>query len=256
MQLPRTVKWNHVVGLLRVANPDAQSVANATVEAAASRLGELGRDPSLTYCFWLLTRLASAARGPEFVHDVGALGLDVQGTDSAVGFISRVSDRVREEVGRHPESGPFGELASLALRRALLDTVGTEGRSLFGSSVDDLERAFQRHATPTQFGHLSRHFFGDFFARTLRFYVEKELSNQVGEYPGLSSTAESGSFAAALDQYGRESAGIMEQFATDWFDKHHWQAQGTIGREEAQGFVAGALRKLRYELTHPEVAVS
>ncbi len=246
------MKWLAVVNLLQVPHLDAHAVASATIEAAEERLRALRDDPSLTYCFWLLTRLASAARGLDFFDALAALGLHARPEDSVIGFISRVSDRARDEVARHPESGPFGELASLALRRALLDIVGTEGRSLFGSSLEDLERAFRRHATPTQFGELSRSFFGDFLARTLRFYVEKELSNQVGAHPGLANTAESRAFAEALDQYARESAGIMERFAVDWFDKHHWEAHGAIGRDEAHGFAAGALRKLHQDLVRPE----
>ncbi len=228
---------------------DAPAVAGATVAAAADRLDDLGDDPSLTYCFWLLTRLASAARGPSFEEDLAALGLVVRSNDPIAGFVSQVSDRVRDEVGRHPESGPFGELASLALRRALLETVGTEGRSLFGSSLEDLEQAFRRHATPVQFGRLARGFFGDLLARTLRFYVEKDLANHVGASPGLATTADSRAFAEDLDRYGRAAAGGMERFAADWFDLHHWEASGRIGRDEAQGFVAHALDKLRDELT-------
>lgn len=134
------------------------------------------------------------------------------------------------------------------MRRALTETVGTEGRSFFGSSLEDLERAFRRHATAAQFGHLARAFFGDFLARTLRFYVEKELSNHVGASVTLATTADSRAFADDLDRYGRESARVMERFAADWFDLHHWRADGRIGRDEAAGFVAHALDKLRGEL--------
>ncbi|MDP9357090.1 MAG: hypothetical protein M3R02_17750 [Chloroflexota bacterium] len=252
IQLPRTPAWRVVIDLLGTSAGDAPTVASATATAAADRLDALRDDPSLTYCFWLLTRLASAARGPDFVDDLAVLGLSARPAASVVGFVSQVTDRVRDEIGRHPESGPFGELASLALRRALLETVGTEGRSLFGSSLEDLERAFRQHATPVQFGHLARGFFGDFLARTLRFYVEKELSNRVGASPALVTTADSRAFADELDRYGREAAGIMEGFAVDWFDLHHWRADGWIGREEAQGFVAHALDKLRGELARSQ----
>ena len=248
VQLPRTPAWRAVVGLLEAPAPDVPAVAGATAAAAAGRLDALRGDPSLTYCFWLLTRLASAARGPDFVGDLAALGLPARPADSVVGFVSRVSDLVRDEVGRRPESGPFGELASLALRRALTETVGSHGRSLFGSSLEDLEAAFRRHSTPAQFGQLSRRFFGDFLARTLRFYVEKELSNRVGASPGLATTADGRAFAADLDRYARETARVMERFAADWFDLHHWRADGRIGRDEAEGFVAHALDKLRGEL--------
>jgi len=250
--LPKTLKWRQVVRLLNDSPADTPAVARAALQASAVRLRELADDRSLTECFWLLTRIASASRGTDFDVALSRLGLESEGADSAVAFISRINDRARAELALHPESGPFSELASLALRRALTETVGQEGRSLFGSSLDDLQQAFRRHATEKQFGILAHGFFGDFFARTLRFFVEKELSNQVGPGHGLESLRASQDFAASLDLYARQSASIMEDFAAGWFSKHHWDAKGEISREEARGFVAVALRKLRMELVRAE----
>lgn len=179
-RLPKSERWRVVVDLLRGPTLDTRAIAGATVKAADGRLKELSSDPSLSYCFWLLVRLANAAHGPNFVADVGRLGVKIQSSDTALSAIARVADRAQTELNRHPESGPFGELAALALRRALLETVGSEGRSLFGSSLEDLEHAFRRHSSAAQFGELTKLFFGDFYARTLRFYVDRELSNSVG----------------------------------------------------------------------------
>lgn len=248
-RLPRTQKWRAVVELL--ASPDlvvgGLGGANCLIMTAAERrlLGLRG-DPSLTYCFWLLVRLAEAARGPDFVDGARVLGVPARPDDSALAFVARVTDTARGELDRFPQSGPFGELASLALRRALTETVGTEGRSLFGSSLDDLETAFRRHASPVQFGELSVRFFGDFFARTVRFYAEREVANAMGG-GALASVDDVGAFSRALDLHARETARIVESFAADWYSKHHWEAGGAIGREEAGRFVAHALRKLRAE---------
>src|SRR5215218_6862329 len=146
-RLPKSERWRVVVELLQGPTLDTRAVAAATVKAAYERLRQLGRDPSLTYCFWLLVRMASAARGADFVTDVAHLGIQIQRDDTALSAIGRVADRAQTELNRHPESGPFGELATLALRRALLETVGSEGRSLFDSSLEDLERAFRRHSS-------------------------------------------------------------------------------------------------------------
>jgi hypothetical protein len=59
-------------------------------------------------------------------------------------------------------------------------------------------------------------------------------------------------FSEALDIYARQSARIIEEFASDWFSKHHWEARGEISRDEAQAFVAVALRKLHIELGRAE----
>lgn len=250
-RLPKTQRWDQVVVALAADDVNARMVASTTAWAADHRLSQLRSDPSLTYCVWLLVRIASAARRPDFVEALGDIGLDVRSGDSAIGFVTKVGARAREEVERHPESGPFGEVATLALRRALTETVGTEGGSLFGSSLEDLERAIHRHTTPARFGELASRFFGDFTARTLRFYVDKELSFHVGPEHALATIEQSATFVEDLDRFGRQSARIVEVFAADWYAKYDWERGGAIGRDDAQNFVKGAIRKLRRELKEP-----
>ena len=182
-RLPKTLRWQGVIALLDSAPDDVPALARATVTAADACLRGLARDPSLTHCFWLLSRITAASRGPDFAEAVAALGLTPT-ADSALAFVAHVSDQVRSDLTRYPESGPFSELASLALRRTLSETIGQHGRSLF--------------------------------------------------------------------VYARQSTRIMEEFAASWYSKHNWEAHGQISREEAQGFVAIALRKLRMELTRTE----
>jgi len=254
-RLPTTRRWGEVVKLLRLSSSDeAGAVALETLHASERRLRELGGDPSVTYCFWLVTRVASASRAADFTSAVGELGIEVRESDTALGFISRLTRHARSVLARHTESGPFSELASLSMRRALAETVGQEGRSLFGSSVEDLCRAFRRHSTPARLGALAKSFFGDFLARTLRFFVDKELANSIGSGSKLSSIEAGREFSEALDLHARESARIMEEFARDWYSKHHWESQGRISHDEAERFTAHALRKIRSQLRRSELA--
>src|SRR6266496_3710988 len=91
-RLPRTARWNVVVGLLAMPELRAADVAGATNHAARTRLLQLRSDPSLTYCFALLVRLASAARDGDFLQDVGRLGISAQRDDSVHQFIARGAD--------------------------------------------------------------------------------------------------------------------------------------------------------------------
>lgn len=251
--LPSYPAWRAIVNLLHDEALTAPALARLTTKAADDRLVELRGDRSLTYCFWLLTRLASASRGDAFVEDLRQLGIAVRPTDSTLQFIARVADRARVELNGFPESGPFGEMASLALRQALMETVGTQRRSLLGSSVEDLADAFRRHTTASQFGELSQRFFGSFMARTLRFYVERALMQSVGAGK-LATVSEASDFSAALDLHARAAARIVEDFAAAWYSKKHWEREGYIGRDDAQAFTAHALTKLRGELKRGAVA--
>ncbi len=249
-RLPKTRRWTEVVDLLDASPEQTAVIAYRTARAAERRLRALANDPSLIHCFWLLVRLTWAARGRDFVADVGRLGLRADPTGPTIAFIAHVSDVVRPEVSRHPESGPFGELASLALRRTLSETVGQSTPSLFGSTVDELRQAFRDHSTQPRFGTLARRFFGDFLARTLRYFVDKELGNHVGPSHALTDVERAAEFKDALDTHARQTARIMEGFAADWYSRHNWESQGEISGEEAGRFVGQALRKLRDELRH------
>ncbi len=192
----------------------------------------------------MLTRLASASRSPDFAGGLAQVGIAVKPGDSVLQLIAQVGDRVRVEVQEMPGSGSFGDIAVLALRQALMETVGAQGNSLFQSTVDDLALQFRRHSTAAQFGELSERFFGAFMSRTMRFYIDRALMQSIGDGP-LQSLADAGTFAAAIDDHARITARIVERFGAEWFSKHHWESEGAIDRAEAQAFTAHALTKLR-----------
>jgi hypothetical protein len=239
---PKTLRWRQVVELLGDSSTDAPSVARATTEAADRRLRQLASDRTLVHCFWLLIRLTSAARESDFVGALRQVGVEVGSHEPILAFISRLSDQVREESASHPESGAFAKLASLALRRTLAETVGQHGQSLFGASADDLRVALRSFSADAAFARASRLFFADFFGRTLRSFVERELSNHIGGSPALRTVADSQEFSAAIERYTRESARIIE-------DSPPAGTASTTGNqcarsaEKRHGFVAAAMRK-------------
>ena len=247
-RLPKNLRWREVIGLLETSPRDTAGIAAAVVTAADGRLHELQGDPSLSYSFWLLIRIALASRGEAFTTDLAQLGVSVSPNESVLTFISRLTDEARRHLASETESGHFVEIASLALRRSLTDTVGQQGGSLFGSSVEDLQAAFRSHSSRQQFGALSRRFFGDFLARTLRSFIDRELSMRLGSSARLATVADSEEFTRALDNHARQSARILEDFASGWYSKQNWESKGDISVEDGRAFVAVGLRKLRMEL--------
>jgi hypothetical protein len=247
-RLPKTRRWAEVIDLLDVGADGPAALADAVIRAAEHRLRQLARDQGLGYNFWLLTRVAWAARGQDFVESLSALGINVGPDASSLQVIAQVADRVRAELSSAPSSGDFAEIGSLALRTALTDTVAQQSPSFFGSSLDDLQNAFRAYSTQVQFGRLAHRFFSDFFARVLRSYVDREMANHVGTSGGLANLRESRQFLDALDLHARQSARIVEDFAGGWYSRHNWESRGEVSREETQRFMAYALRKLRSEL--------
>lgn len=247
-RLPKTRPWRHVIGLLKEAPRDSAGLASAVATAAEEQLGAFGSDQSVTYCFWLLTRIALASRSENFAAELAELGLHAGSTTSTVAFISQVADQARGELATNTSSGHLTEIASLALRRTLTETIGQHGPSLFGSSLDDLQQAFRQHSTQRQFATLSKQFFGDFLARVLRVAINRELSQHVGQGHEIANVATAAKFTQALDTYARQSARIVEDFAGGWYSKRNWETKGEISQQDARRFVAVAFRKLRMEL--------
>lgn len=246
-RLPKTRRWIEVVQLLDTAHGDLAGIAAQVVNASDAQLKALESDPSLGYCFWLLTRISWASRQPSFQQTLSKLGITADSETSVLSFISRLSERVHAETDSNTNSGHFAEISSLALRRALSETLIQHSGTLFGNNVDNLKMALEAHSRPDQFAKLSRKFFAEFFARTICSLVDRELSYHVGRDRPLRTSADSAAFMDALNIYSRESARIMETFAAVWYSKHNWQTKGEVTLEEAQGFVVVAIRKLRTE---------
>lgn len=247
-RLKSTYRWREVVGLLDASPNNAAEVAAATATAADARLASLSKDPSLNYCFWLLTRITRAARGDSFISELSGLGISASPADSAFSLVARAADRVSAELASYPSSGHFKQIASMAFRTALTETVLSEGQSLFGTAAEDTRRAFREFSTQARFGALARRFFSAFMSRTLRSLVDRELSNHVGPGRQVSSLDGSRNFLSALDTHSWETAAIVEEYAGGWYSRHNWESQGQISIEEVQRFVSNGLRKLRSEL--------
>lgn len=247
-RLPRTHRWREVVGLLDLPSASVPAIAAAAVEAAENRLRTLASDKTLAYAFWTLARVTSAARQESFLDELRWLGIRDWREPSALGLISGTVQHVRDQVSEVERRNDFGEIAALAVASSLTETVGREGPGLFSSTTEDAQRAFRAYSTPAKFGELARVFFADFISRSLKSFLDRELSNHVGSGKAVRSVEDSKDFLNALELHTRQAARIVEDFSGGWYSLHNWESSGDISLEEAQRFVAQALRKLRAEL--------
>ncbi|MBI5948576.1 MAG: hypothetical protein HY875_10610 [Chloroflexi bacterium] len=238
-----------VVDLLRQPRVDVREVARSTLSAAEQQLASVPNDPGVGYCFWLLGRITTAARGDDFEGEMSRLGLPVTERTSTLSFASAVADRVREQFAVEKMTGSAAQVAVLSLGRAISDTVGQSQVSLLDSSVEDLRRSLRQYSTRAQFGEISQRFFGDFLARTLKSAVDRELPVvTVAGDPSSNSIRRIDEALGAIDLHARQSAAIVRGFAGGWYSKHNWETRGQISRGETDRFVAYAMRKLRMEL--------
>src|SRR5215212_6903917 len=93
-RLPTTRRWRVVLDSLERSPENVGAIASATTVAAERRLRELSNDPSLAYCFWILTRIAAASREADFQQALAELGISSRDDDTVLSFMARVSDHV------------------------------------------------------------------------------------------------------------------------------------------------------------------
>ncbi len=241
-RLPKSKRWQAVVGLMESDAGSASRIAAATLLASEAYLRTLGADSAVVRAYGLLVGLMTAARQGEFAAEAARLGLRGEAGTSSLAFLASVADVARSGAAAEADGSQAGEFAALALRRALMDTVATQSVGLFGSTVEDLQRAFRAHSTERQFGEVSRLFFGDFVSRVLQSALDREA-------PGRLGVAGSSDLLREVDLHARESAVIVRDFAGEWLSKKQFErGDAGITRQDVAGFVAVALRKLRSEI--------
>ena len=246
-RLYKSRKWNQVIDLLE-SDGSASQLTGATLSATERQLRKLSFDPTISHVFWLLVRLTWAARTDEFRPFLVDIGINLEERASIFSLVSSLSDHLQKKVVEHTESGVFAGIANLSFVDTITETVAERPRTLFGSNIEDIQNAFKAYSSQKQFGIISRRFFGHFLSRTVKYFINKELSNCIGVNHRLQSIQSAREFNEALAVYSYQSAKILEDFAGGWYSKHNWEKRGQITEEEASNFVAFGLRKLRMEL--------
>ena len=246
-RLYKSRKWNQVIDLLDSDCSVAQ-ISGATLNATDKQLREFSFDPALSHVFWLLVRITWASQTGQFPPFLNEIGINLDDKSSVFSLMSSLSDYLHKNATKSPESTAFSAIANLSLMDTITETVAVHQNSLFGSNIEDIQNAFKAYSSQKQFGILSRRFFAHFLARTVKYLLNKELSNHIGSEHSLRNIQSAKEFNDALALYAYQSAKIMEDFAGGWYSKHNWESRGEISEKETSGFVAFALRKLRMEL--------
>jgi hypothetical protein len=125
---------------------------------------------------------------------------------------------------------------------------------LFGASLDDVQAALRPHGTEARFGELGQRFFGNFLARTLTAFLDREAANASGPTGSGGSTARLQELAQSIDTHAFQSARIVREFSGAWFSKHDWTSGHDLTEDETKRFVGQALRKIRSELKREATA--
>lgn len=246
-KLPRTQFWDQVVELLDDGG-SVEELATATARAMDRALVGASRDPALNQAVLLLASLPGAARQPDYIAALRALGVNAGAAPSLLDTLSGFERAVDREARRDGGRTDLGEIVQLAAASSLTKIVTPDLPSLFGPTARDVQTALARLDTPDRFARLSRTFFSDLMRRSLEYYLSRAYAQHIGARETFTSLAGQEAFRDALAAHCYEAALIIQKYSAEWFSKAKYE--GGISPESAAVFARKALAKLRRELRH------
>lgn len=249
-KLPQTRKWREVVSLLQSDAP-VHDVAAATAEAVRSVLGKADKDSLFLAITTLLVELPLIARGPNYLSDLEAMGIDAP--DSVPALLSGIANRIDDLAYQSGHRSDLGEIAQFALLSALSAEFDRSLPGLFEPQPSEIRQALGRLSGGDRFAGFAREFFAQVVHRTFDYYLSRELSNHVGPDRRFSSDADRRAFDRALEAHARQASRIVEAYAGGWYGKTVWQGGGPTP-EKIRNFASYSLTKLRSELARREDA--
>lgn len=249
-RIPKVRGWTEVIATLDDRESTTADIAAATARAAKDFFAQNKTDPGLVFSYWFLTQITYRARSHDFVAQMQATGLDIGNVASALDFLARIAAFTRREIGLRGGVFPLSDIAQLSLREVITETIGQRSRTLFGTTLEDIRLACRTYSTPGRFSQLARLFFSKVLNRTLQFFVSKESPNTIGVGRKFQDTSALSDFNRDLEAYCHQSAAIVEEFAGGWYSKRNWR--GDISENDARGFVAVAMEKLRDEIARED----
>jgi hypothetical protein len=238
-RLPRTRKWQQVVGLLD-AGADTPQIAAATLNAAERGLEQAARDPALVHSFWLLSQLPLCARKADFVAELNNVGIRVSSAPTILELVGGFADAVDDHVRRTGGRTDLGEMAQMGATESLTSVLRERTTNLFGTTPELVRQELASLGTKKQFSGLARDFFSRLAERYLAHFLSRRTSIQFKSVPANRE------FREALSLHCRQASRIVEEFAGGWYSKANYE--GGITPRKAATFVHVALTKLRKEL--------
>jgi hypothetical protein len=251
-RLPKTLGFKKLMALLGTTEGTPSVIAEFTAKETSAKIDELADGPVINFCHWLLTRISWFSRSDHFLESLTSIGIDVPANGKAAHFVSRIADVASKEIAKRCTPSVFSDIAEQALRQTLTETITERSRTLFGTSLQDVQAACRDFSTKSGFGNLSRRFYANLLSRFVNYFVQKELSNNVGAGKAIDSIASASSFTQSLNRYCWESARIVEDFSGGWYSKHNWEKRGDVSEDDVRPFTTFAMRKLRMELARED----
>src|SRR5713226_931301 len=110
-RLPKTRSWSHVFQALEGDSLTPKQLAGSIAVAAQKQFSTFERDEAVNYCFWVLVRIATAARGTNFAGELQQLRISGRRITSGLAFVQQVGQAIERELLRRGHRTLFAHMA-------------------------------------------------------------------------------------------------------------------------------------------------
>lgn len=124
-ELPRTRRFDQVVELIE-RDGDAAALAAAALAAAEAGFRQAAEDEGLGHATWLLTQIPLAARDPNYLDRLRAIGIPVDHAPGLLDIVGGFSDAIDSHSRRTGGRTDLGERAQMAAVETLTNVLGAE----------------------------------------------------------------------------------------------------------------------------------
>ena len=244
--LPKSRKWQQVVGLLR-SGADIDEVADAAALAAERDLARASKDPLFHFVAKLLVELPLAARAPGFSNYLDQLGLSENLLSSPAAFAAGISNAVDDFAFATGQRSDFGEMAQMALVENLTRRLNSSLPSLFDPEPSEIRKEIGKLSGSKEFAAFTRSFFASLTFKSLDYYLSRELASHTGAGERFETDQQRSRFEQALSSHTFEASRIVEEYAGGWYGKNVWQ-KPNLTDKKIRDFSGFAFKKIRSEL--------
>lgn len=248
-KMPATRKWREVIALLDEDEPSIPSIADSVQRAADRSLADAVNDPVFVEALWLLLKIPKAARSPDFVDELGKLGVRV-GREPTFADLLGAFDRALEKarLKNHSKTTDFGVLARNAAVTALQGALQDRLPTLWSATAEDERTTLATLVSTERFGDLAQRFFTHLLQGHIHYFLDREIPRHIGPGSFVQSIADTVYFDQAVLRHCMETTFITRAFARDWLGKNQFHSDRNITRENVAAFASYAFTKIRNEL--------
>jgi hypothetical protein len=247
-RLPKSKTWKGVIGCLDLPESSLNDIVKATFREVQKVFIDSKVIESLSNCFGIYANIAQASRGKSFVEDLNSLGLKIDSKASGLKLLDSIANLADDK----KKISILDQIATESFRETMLSLIEENSTSLFGCTIDSVQKAFKKYSTPHQIGKLGHEYFSIYLYKAFSYVIDKELANSIREEGRFRHSEDIKEFHQGVKKYCFELGKYVEEYSSDWYSKHLF-AEDLNNPQIVRNFTNYAINKLLLELSLGEL---